>query len=106
VGDPYLLRMPDFGSAMHLSPGSSPGPLRRSGAPVSHPTAAVPVSHRGTATVARHRPTSARQARDRRHIGTLMPRLINHTFAGQDVAKPIIIPICMRNQKAAVLVIS
>jgi hypothetical protein len=48
----------------------------------------------------------AKGARGRRHIGTLMPRLINQTFAGQDVAKPIIIPTCMRNQKAAELVIS
>jgi hypothetical protein len=67
---------------------------------------AVPVSHRRTAAAARQRPTSAKEARDRPHIGTLMPRLINQTFAGQDVAKPIIIPICMRNQKAAELVIS
>ena len=37
-------------------------------------------------------------ARALAHMGTLMPRLTSQTFAGQDVAYPMIMPICMSSQ--------
>ncbi len=33
-----------------------------------------------------------------RHIASLMPRRMSQTLAGQAVAKPIIMPICISNQ--------
>jgi hypothetical protein len=41
------------------------------------------------------------QLRARLHIAILMPRLTSQTFAGQEVKNPTIIPIYIRNQKAA-----
>ena len=32
------------------------------------------------------------------YIASLMPRRMSHTLAGHAVAKPMIMPICMRNQ--------
>jgi hypothetical protein len=43
---------------------------------------------------------------DRPHMGTLMPRFTSHAFAGQEVAKPIIMPTCISSQNAAELGIS
>jgi hypothetical protein len=40
-------------------------------------------------------------SRLRGHIGTLIPRFTSQTLAGQEVAKPMIMPICMSSQKAA-----
>src|SRR5216684_8768436 len=37
------------------------------------------------------------------HMGTLMPRLTSQTFAGQEAKYPMIMPTCMRSQKAAEL---
>ena len=37
------------------------------------------------------------------HIGTLMPRLMSQTLAGQEVQNPMIMPTCMRSQNAAAL---
>ena len=72
-----------------MSPGVSPGESASTMTPVERE--------------ARWALTVRLPARCRAHIGTLMPRLTSQTFAGQEVQYPMIMPICIRSQKAAEL---
>jgi len=55
--------------------------------------------HRTTAAPSRRAiASSGRPGTRGPHMASLVPRRISQTFAGHDVAKPMHMPICMRNQ--------